>query len=164
MANLHDLATTIGNSSLIGFLSALAAGLAAIALMSGSSKVRGSTLPSDFPGDQEAQLDKYLVPFTQLDQVNKDKAEIIDELTDQLKNQPAAHLALTAFQLSAAHNRTESPGQGAKPAQASAKASKPKHRSAAPHLSAPSSTSQDEDDFSKTIDVSRPKPTDKKVK
>ena len=98
MTHLHDLATTIGNSSLLGIFSALAAGLAALALISGVAKVRGGAVPQDFPGDAEAQLDKYIVPFNQLDQVSKDNATGLSELAANLKNQPAAHLGLTAFQ------------------------------------------------------------------
>jgi hypothetical protein len=113
MANLHDLATTIGNSSLLSILSALAAGLAAVALMSGISKVSRSTLPGDFPGDQEAQLDKYVLPFTQLSQVGKDQAEVISNLAEQLINQPAAHLGLTAFEKFAVAKRREGPSREA---------------------------------------------------
>jgi hypothetical protein len=168
MPNLHDLATTIGNSSLLSFLSALAAGLAAIALMSGSSKVRSSSLPSQFPGDQEAQLDKYVVPFTQLDQVGKGSDVDVAEVAEQLKNQPAAYLGLTAFQKFSARKIAEGTTAVASPAKAAPKAakktSKPRPGSPAPHLSTPSAAASDGDDYQKTVDVSLPKPTNKKVK
>ena len=164
MANLHDLATTIGNSSLLCLLSALAAGLAAIALMSGSSRVRNSNLPTDFPGDQEAQLDKYVMPFTQLDQVGKDKAEDIAELAEQLKNQPAAHLGLTAFLTFLARKKVENAGHGAKSVPAAPKTARQKNGSPGARVSAPSKAVSDDGDFPPTDDISLPKPTNKKVK
>src|ERR1700679_1091936 len=105
MPHLHDLATTIGNSSLLSIVSALAAGLAAIALMSGAAKVKRSTLPKDFPCDSETQLDKYVLCFTQLDQVGKEQGSDVAALAEQLRNQPAAHLGLTAFQKFAADGK-----------------------------------------------------------
>jgi hypothetical protein len=100
---LHELATTIGNTWLLCGLGALGAGLAAIALMSGVAKIkRSTTLSKNFPADAEACVDKYVLPFNQLDQ----KAIAINELAEKMKGQPAAHLSLTAFAM--ASGETES--------------------------------------------------------
>jgi len=98
MAHLHDLATTIANFWQIAVLSALAAGLVVIALMNGSARVRRSALPNKFPADADAQLDKYLVSFNQLDQVAQNNPGNVTNLVEQLKSQPGPHLCLKAFE------------------------------------------------------------------
>jgi hypothetical protein len=190
MANLHDLATTIGTSSLLSILSALAAGLAVITLLNGAATVRKSKLPSGFPGDPEAQLDKYVLPFSQLDQVGQDNAENLLTVAEQLKNQPAAYLGLTAFQIFVANKQAEATGVKSKPVKAAqkdsksapsepakpAKPAKPGKSKTAPSQAArsqpaPTGASKeagsgavdqddDEDDFPQTVDLSLPKKTD----
>ena len=184
MANLHDLATTIGTSSLLSILSALAAGLAVITLLNGAATVRKSKLPSGFPGDPEAQLDKYVLPFSQ------DNAENLLTVAEQLKNQPAAYLGLTAFQIFVANKQAEATGVKSKPVKAAqkdsksapsepakpAKPAKPGKSKTAPSQAArsqpaPTGASKeagsgavdqddDEDDFPQTVDLSLPKKTD----
>ena len=105
MPDLHELSTIIGNSAALGILSAVAAGLAALALLCGVSRVGRRDLPPDYPGDAEAQLDKYVAPFRQLEQAGKGSSEEVEELLEKLKSQPAAHLGLTAFQRFAASRK-----------------------------------------------------------
>jgi hypothetical protein len=96
MPHLHDLATTIGNSAVIGILSSLAAGLAALALTFGTAKVKRQDLPKDFPNDPEARLAKYSLAFSQLLEAGKDEAAVQD-LANSMKRQPAPHLCLSAL-------------------------------------------------------------------
>jgi hypothetical protein len=107
MPNLHDLATIIGNYSLLAIISALAAGLSALALMSGVARLKRNTLPDGFPSDPEWQLDKFAFPFQQLTLVGQGNEQELDALTDQLKNQPAAYLGLTAFQKYSSSKKNE---------------------------------------------------------
>lgn len=96
MPNLHDLATTIGNSATISILSSLAAGLAAIALSFGTGKVKRQSLSKDFPRDSEARLAKYSLAFSQLEEAGKDETTVLD-LANSMKRQPAPYLCLSAF-------------------------------------------------------------------
>jgi len=98
MANLHELAMTIGDFWLLAILSAGAAGLAVMALLSGTAKIKRAALPADFPRDADAQLDKYGLAFSQLKQVEKDDESSLADLAEQLKGQPASHLCLKAFE------------------------------------------------------------------
>ncbi|MBS1994628.1 MAG: hypothetical protein JSS86_15840 [Cyanobacteria bacterium SZAS LIN-2] len=99
MAHLHDLATTIGNLWLLAIISALAAGLAALALSCGTAKVRRKSAPQNYPADGEALLDKYVLAFNQLDQVAQNNPQNVSNLVEQLKSQPGPHLCLKAFEV-----------------------------------------------------------------
>jgi len=173
MAHLHDLATTIANSWLIAVLSALAAGLTVIALMNGSAKVRRSALPGKFPGDAEAQLDKYLISFNQLDQVAQSNPGNVTNLIEQLKNQPGPHLCLKAFESFVSTNaRSAKPSNSAKPAKQAHQNKTEKASAKAPVQPEPPTNSKatqaivpggdydygrDDDDFPATVEVALPK-------
>lgn len=161
MPTLHDLAIIIGNSSGMVILSALAAGLAAFALLSGTAKVSRSQLPENYPADAEAKLDKYVLPFQQLDQAGKGSPQEIAQLAEQMKNQPAAHLGLTAFQKYTSATTAQPAGKnassaGTSPQQAGA-ARTASANSLRPTSANPDYEKDEDADSPKTVDVSRPK-------
>jgi hypothetical protein len=94
---MYELASNIGSAWVLCSFAALAAGLAAIALASGIARIKRNSMPKHFPGDSEALLGKYAHSFNQLEQAAKDNATTLGALADKVKNQPAAHLCLTAY-------------------------------------------------------------------
>lgn len=91
---IHDVLTKVGQT---GLLAALAAGLAAVALYSGTARLARKSLPEGFPADTEAAQAKYELAYRQLEEATGNNPQGIDELISALKGQPAAQLSLQAF-------------------------------------------------------------------
>lgn len=94
----RDLAGTIGSYGAITALCSLAAGLAAIALAAGVSRLQKKTLPEHFPGDAEARQSKYALAFNQLEEARQGHPEGLTEIISSMKGQQAAALCLQAFE------------------------------------------------------------------
>lgn len=94
----RDLASTMGSSGTITAMCSLAAGLAAIALAAGVSRLQKKTLPEHFPGDAEARQSKYALAFNQLEEARQGHPEGLTEIISSMKGQPAAALCLQAFE------------------------------------------------------------------
>lgn len=116
MDNLHDLATTVGNAAAISVLCAMAAGLAAISLLSGVARLKRDNLPEDYPRDAEALQSKYVLAFEQLNEARKENPNGLQNLIAGLRGQPGPALCLTAFdQFAAAHSEDTDAKIGSKP-------------------------------------------------